>query len=461
MVQNWGVFFLFAVNLTYGLLEFYDRIFFTAFQITFFTFLLGRTVSNMLTGHESTDYNFSMGIISHTNICLGIALVSLLFGYVVANYLKQNHDLKREYVLERDTENCLDYDSPLYVSVRTVSMWAFFATFPFDILVAVEKYIFVKSMGYAAYYTSYASQFPYVIIKLADSCVIAFYIFLATFPSKKNVRIPIILYLIHAVVSLGTGKRTELIVPLFLLILYFCVRNKIRRGDSPWITGRSFMIILILVPFLLAAMFTYNTTRFSTSSTETDTSASTEFVEKIAGFFEEIGFSVNVISFEKYYEAEIPDKVYSFGDTVDYLRENVLTQLFFDFPVYKTQTVEKALYGNNFSQTITYIRSESYYLSGRGYGSSYIAEAYHDFGYLGVSFWSIMYAFFLAFMYDYKNKGIIYVTLSLCALRYILIAPRNMASAFISEIINVNVWFVIVGVFGISWFISYFKRKRA
>jgi oligosaccharide repeat unit polymerase len=318
----------------------------------------------------------------------------------------------------------------------------FYATFPLTILIGLEKFLFVRSMGYAEYYVSYKSHFPYVVVKIADACIIAYYIFLATFPSKKEIKIPTILYIINAVVSLGSGKRQEFIVPLFLLILYFCIRNKINRGDSPWITSRSFKIILIIIPFLLIAMFTYNTSRFSTSKNGTENDIG--FVEQIAGFFENTGFSVNVISFEKYYEDQIPDKCYSFGDTIDYIRENVVTQLFFDFPVYKTQTAEKALYGNNFSQTLTYIRSASYYLSGRGYGSCYIAEAYHDFGYAGVVFWSMLYSFALAFMYDYRNKGIIYVTISLSALHYILIAPRNMASSFISEMINMNTWLVLI-----------------
>lgn len=438
MIQNLGILILFCANVFYGVSKFYDRIFFLAFQATFFTFLLGRTVSYMLTGKEDS-YGFSKQILTHTNLCLTIALVSLLIGYVLADYIRGKYRLKKK---ERTALDESVYDSSKYQAVRKVSKWCFFATFPFDILVGVEKYVFVRTMGYAEYYVSYTSRFPYAVVKIADVCIVAFYFFLATFPSKKEIKLPVILYLIHAIVSLGSGKRQEFIVPLILLLLYFCVRNKIRSGGSPWVKAKHFRVMIIILPFLLASMYAYNTSRFSGSNAQTADQSSV--VEQIAGFFENTGFSVNVISFEKYYENQIPDKCYSFGDTIDYLRENVLTQLFFDFPVYKTQTAEKALNGNNFSQTITYIRSPSYYLSGRGYGSCYIAEAYHDFGYLGIVFWSMLYSFVLVFMYDFKNKGIIYVTVSLSALHYILIAPRNMASAFISEMININTWLAII-----------------
>lgn len=435
-LQNYGVLLVFLASIFYCLDDFYDRIVYFAFMMCFFTFLLGRTISYMLLGKED-NYGFSDAIIGHTNLCLTIALVSLLIGYVIAKKGTRRKGKK----LDDNIDDDAIYHSIKYQNMRLVSKVFFYATLPFDLLVGFEKFIFVQTMGYAQFYVSYRSRFPYVFVKLGDASIVAFYLFLATFPEKKESIVPVLLFIVHAIVSLGSGKRAMFIVPLTLLIIYFAMRNSINSGESPWITKKHFRVLLALLPFLLIAMFAYNTSRFSTEETAVSDDAS--FVEKIAGFFENTGFSVNVISFEKYYEDRIPDKLYSIGDTIDYLRENILTQAFFDFPVYQTQTVEKALYGNNFSQTITYLRSEKYYLSGRGYGSSYIAEAYHDFGYMGIVIWSVIYSFVLARMYDFRNKGFAYVTIWLSALHFLLIAPRNMASTFISEIININSWLVI------------------
>ena len=98
---------------------------------------------------------------------------------------------------------------------------------------------------------------------------------------------------------------------------------------------------------------------------------------------------------------------------------------------------------HNFTQIITYIRDPRFYLSGRGLGSSYIAEAYHDFGYFGVVLWNAIYAFLLSHFYNYKGKGIVYVTMSLCVLKTVLIAPRNVASGFLTQLINLDTWLVI------------------
>ena len=139
---------------------------------------------------------------------------------------------------------------------------------------------------------------------------------------------------------------------------------------------------------------------------------------------------------------------------MDYLRENIVTQAIVKLPVYRGQTVERALNSTNFSQLITYLRSSSYYLSGRGLGSSYIAEAYHDFGYFGIVLWSWIYSAVLYFGYNFKNKGIIYITISLCALKYILIAPRNVASGFLTIWINLDIWLVVGLIYLIAKYLS-------
>lgn len=442
---NYSVFLMWINNICYAIESFYNRIFFFAFQITFFTFLLGRTLSSLFLIRKDY-YNFSNNILIHTEICLFIALISLYLGYIFFSKVR---------FTKYKEPRVIDYESPKYLLTRQISKYLFWGMLPFSMLIIAEKAIFVSVMGYADYYVEYTSKFPYFITKFGDICPVAFYIFLATMPSKKEIKLPMFFFFLRAVCLMFTGKRADFVVPLLLLLLYFARRNDIHSGGELWLTKKKISLVVICIPALLVILFSYNSARFNIS----DESSSASVLESILGFFDNTGFSVNVISFEKQYEDRIPDKIYSFGDTTDYLRENVLTQLFFDLPVYKTQTAEKALHGNNFSQTVTYLRSPSYYLSGRGYGSSYIAEAYHDFGYLGIVLWSFIYSYMLAKVYSFYGKGIIYITMALQALHYILIAPRNMASAFISEYININTWIVIAVVMVMVHFIL--KTSRA
>ena len=454
-LMNIGVFLLWMNNVLYAVERPGERTFYLAFLVTFFTFILGRTVAHIL--YDFINWHiFSEEVMWHTNLCIFIALLSLQVGYVICErYRFRIGQLgKKSYFLDNESR----YESDVYISVRQVAKLLFFVTYVFNILISAERALFVTISGYAEYYVSYQSRFPYVFVKLADVCVVAFYIFLATMPSKKEVRLPVFMYLVSAIIGMFGGKRSSLVVPLIILILYYATRNTINPGGVQWLTKKHVVIAVIAAPVLFALLYAFNYIRFGNTVTFTS------LPEMVAGFFDNLGFSVNIISYEKVYETVIPHKLYSLGDTIDYLRENVLTQLFFKFPVYKTQTVEKAIYGNSFTQTITYLYSERFYLQGRGLGSCYIAEAYHDFGYIGIVIWSFIYSYVLKNVYFFKNKGIIYITLAFAALKYILEAPRNMASAFLTEYINVNTWLVIIVVFLIAKILrqsQYYKNAAA
>ena len=431
---------LWLYTVSYALSEMKERIFFLAFLVAFFTFILGRTVAEIIYPFINV-HQFDLDIQLHTNICVYIALISFWGIFALSSKYHFTFGIKHMGAETALPDKTSRYDSSGYQSVRFAAKMLYYVSYPFEIIVSVEKAIFVSAVGYSEYYVSYSSEFPYFFTKLADVSQVALFIFLATMPNKKEVKLPVVFYILSSVLSLFGGKRSELIVPLLILLLYFSVRNHINPGHSAWITKKHIILIAIVTPFLLAGMYLFNYLRFGQSVSASSLS------EMIAGFFDNLGFSVNIISYEKLYEAFIPNKLYSFGNTIDYLRENVLTQLFFDFPVYKAQTIEKALNGNNFAQLITYLYSKKYYLSGRGLGSCYIAEAYHDFGYIGIVLWSGLYAIVIKKLYHFKNKGIVFNTMSFCALKYILLAPRTMASAFISEFINVNTWLVIIVVF--------------
>ena len=171
LVLDISVLLAWAGNACFGMQKIRKRAFFFAFQITFFTFLLGRTVANLISSKE--DYfTFSHAIQVHTRICLFIALIALVVSYALfenvrldTGFLKHLHigGRKRSYAAD-----FLRYESEEYKSVRFVSKWLLIATFPFDILVLAEKTIFVMSHGYADLYVSYTSHLPYLFVKLGD-----------------------------------------------------------------------------------------------------------------------------------------------------------------------------------------------------------------------------------------------------------------------------------------------------
>ena len=449
-------------NILFGAGKPKDRGFFLALQVTFFAFLMGRTVSDFFMPGKSA-YSIPDDVLHHTKVCLYIALSSLGLSYTLFEKIKFVSRKSDPYktLQAQSNKNAVDpdekYNSKFYITVRNIAKYLSYFTFIFAALLVISKAGQIFMYGYANSYLETSTNLPYLIVKLGDAYPVCFFLFLATMPSKKEVKIPVLLYLLNGILSLGTGKRSDFVVPILIILLYYLVRNQVNSGGSPWLTKKMMIVIGIATPFLLAFLFSWNYIRLGLGSGSSyAVTEQTSFFEKLIGFFDELGFSSNIISFGKMYEPQIPNKLYSIGETLDYLRENIVTQAIVKLPVYRGQTVERALNSTNFSQLITYLRSSSYYLSGRGLGSSYIAEAYHDFGYFGIVLWSWIYSAVLYFGYNFKNKGIIYITISLCALKYILIAPRNVASGFLTIWINLDIWLVV----GLIYLIAKYLRVK-
>lgn len=432
----------FSGNIMFLLSDLKKHIVYGMFLVAFFTFLLGGVVCEYLFGYQS-NYKFSDTVLCHTYISLYIALLALDLGYHF--FLK---------IIKNDQVNISkNKTDPKRFIIQKISKIMFFITYIPWITATIETVIYVQQRGYISYYTDYHSSLPYVFIQIANMSAICFYIFIATFPEFKSYRVPQYLYLFQAILGLFTGKRTNIIIPIMIIIIYRMLREREERTGQ-WFHKKMIYMLIIITPLILSFMYTY---RYSRVDAEQENSS---FTQTITGFFEDTGFSVNVISFEKIYEDNLPEKNYSFGSVIDYARENVVTQIFFDFPAYSGQTYESAVYRHNFAHTITYVDSPSYYLSGHGYGSSYIAEAYHDFGYLGIILFSLIYSCFFAFFSKTQNMGILFTTLSFIALRAILIAPRGAASQFLADLINVHSWLVIILIFGFAK-LFYQNRKRS
>ena len=165
------------------------------YLIAFFTFLIGREVLERYGLHTITLV-FSESINHHAELCILLALISTFVAYLISSKFKT-----------KSTNKTINYNSDTYRVVRTVSKYFFYITYSFTLLTVLDVVRFVFKNGYYAYYTSYVSGLPYVLIKAGDIAPISLWVFLATMPSKKSVKLPVALYVIYLIVSLGTGRR--------------------------------------------------------------------------------------------------------------------------------------------------------------------------------------------------------------------------------------------------------------
>ena len=80
----------------------------------------------------------------------------------------------------------IDYDSIKYKSIREASKWIFYGTYLFDLYSIIEIIFYVLRHGYAAFYTGFTTNVPYIIGKIGDMSPIAFWVYLSTMPEKKE-----------------------------------------------------------------------------------------------------------------------------------------------------------------------------------------------------------------------------------------------------------------------------------
>lgn len=421
---------LFTIELTYALRSIYKNIVLLLFLIAFFTFLMGRLIIPLIfnISEYSTIFFSNMNFKIETNIHVITSLyTSLLFIFLSYENFKGRKPQK--------INPNFDPQSPRIIFIRKCSKSLIWLTFPFAILVIIEKIRYVLTYGYAGMLLENESRLPSIIIILSVLFEYMVYLYLATLPSKREAKIVILLYVIFAITNIIGGDRGECMLALFVIIYYFFLRNNLYRGFKDWIGIKGIMTMILIAPLTVIILFSVAFLRDS-KTLEND-----NIILLVGGFFFQQGASVNVIACSYEDENYLPkEKWYSIGPIIDYIKINYVSRLIFGTKPYPVGSQELATKGNSLDSAITYVESPSFYERGGGMGSSYIAEAYYDFGYIGIVIYSLLYGFVLARIPKWNSKNIWVSVIALVFLKYIMYAPRARATAFIASAASVSFW---------------------
>lgn len=422
---------IFIFNLLYSILNFQKRIVLFAFLVTFFTFLLSK-ISISLLSNEGFGLPFSEETVRHIFICLFISLLFLYFGYSYSNIL---------ILRKKDTNYINTKTSRDLYFLRNVSKVIFYITYIPWLLPLMEKIIFVQKYGYAAYYLNYSQSIPFLLQKIGEMAIPSFFLFLATMPTKKEVRLPIILFLLYGIFTLGYGQRNQLVLIILILLIYSITRNSFYPKGEIWFGRSMYMLCIAIVPIFLLFLGFFAYWRQNLQM---------EFLAMFhiyIDFFNAQGSSVNIIGYGYEYNEIFPvGKIYTFGPIIDFLRDNIFSKVIFSFETYRQNTEEIALYGNSFGQTITYLVMPWNFTEGIGMGSCYIAEVFKDFGYIGVCLINLIYGVVLSQTNKFAKYNVWYTGVFFIMTYNILFSPRDAALTFIISsfnLINIFTFFVI------------------
>ena len=436
LIGNVNVLFIFAMliwidMMLYAYKKIEKRSLLFAFGIALFVFLMGREFLQQFFRYKIE--NFGVEINNHLYICLIIVLSSLWISYALfASRLKKNNIV----VIEVRTSYA--------AIIRKIAKIIFYCTLPFALIYSLIVTMFVAMNGYTDYYTEYSFSLSgnlilYFLSKIELIMPLALSIIMASLPSKKEIKWPLISYFIYLILSLGSGQRSTFVLGV-LLIFVFCVYMQGIYPEENWFQRKYMLYLAACVPVFAIAGTVINITRFG-GSTE-----GISIFESFLNFFYDQGVTGNIIKRAFEYSDKISDDcVY----ILEFLHSGLLARVL-GIPVYNGNTIEHALYGNSFTHALGYALLGNSYLMGRGTGSSYIAELFFDFSYLGVAIGTIIYAWIFVKMINIKRNNIFTRSLIFSIITQLLWAPRGSYTGFLSFLDAPSTIITLLFIFGVG-----------
>lgn len=423
-------------NFWFALEKFSERVIFFSFNITILVFILGRPFISDLFNYQFSENGFYGTGIYDTKVIINIFIgiyISMLFLYLGNLFMeKRLLDDKPSLKVTKNINNDL-----FWKYFKITSKYFFFFLLIFRFIYLKESIAFVDESSYFELYTTYTTHLPSIVIKLSEIYIVPFFAFLVLKPTKREAAIPILLFLVEGTFSLGTGKRFGFILNIIIILIYFSLRNE--DSKNKWLGKKEIVLTILAIPVLATILNIISYTRVGM------TSARQNVGDIILEFFYKQGVTLKTLAYSDVFKGVYSDHtLYSLGPITEFLKNNTITKLFFDFPVYSGQTMERALNGDLFSHRLSYFIMPSGYLQGRGYGSSYIAELYVDFGFIGIAIGSFIFGLLFVVLYKGFNGKPFIALFSLILIRNLMMTSRSETTSFITASLTLGNIFCLV-----------------
>lgn len=421
---------LFGYMMIYSVRDLTKNIVLLLFLVAFFTFLMGRLILPVIISQSVYNtlffswISFTDETYKHVYLSLYLALLFIFVGY------KYEQD-KQSFVLEPK----FNPESMYIGCIRKLSKKVAYFSAPFSILIILEKALFVLSHGYEQIFIGYETSLPVVVLILSTLFDKSCFLFLATLPDKMESKIIISLYTIISISNLLAGDRGEAMMAVFVIVGYLFIRNRLYSNNEKWISKFGVISLFAAAPVVVSLLLAISYLR-------TDSEFNFDGLGvAVSAFFFQQGSSVNVIACSYQDAYMLPQgKIYSLGAVIDYFGNNYVSRFVTGSAPLKVGSVELATEGNSLDAAITYLESPDFYFNGGGMGSSFIAEAWHDFGYIGIILFSIFYGVVLGKIPKLCARNVWIAVIALIFLKYIMYAPRARATGFVVATLSVSFW---------------------
>ncbi len=418
------------------------------FVIAYNILLLGRVYVNWIGYHHKFSLVLEAKDFPQLFQALQIVAVSLFCVYMAYHLVGPIFN-KRETAINENGAKAIRQDQLIPIIRQLSVIILLISSAPF-FYILLQTVINVLKHGYLHSFTDTVSV-PGVISRLSMFFVPAFAVFLATMPNKKQMKLPMLIYGIYMVTSLFTGRRNTLVTEALMLIIYLVMRDNLLSKDKRILkkktvvyTGVFGIIAMYLLQFLALVRAGLNTNR--------------GLGEMLVSFFDSQGASFRVV-IQTINNIDLfnPSTAYQylFYPFELFVHNNVITRTIFGLtPIIEVQTSEFVQTTHNFGHVLTYMVDPDRYLSGGGFGTSYVAEAYVAYGIIGVIMISVMIGFIFRFFSSMLTRSWVVIACALIGIKNFVYIPRNFAFLWVTEVFNITYICFFVAIFVVALLIA-------
>ena len=427
---------LWGAIMAYALRDIKNRIALAFFLVAFFTLLIGQDACIAYLGMPAS-YKYLLPANNFAYLCVIVALAGVWSGY----QWKKRSPVRIYLPFEK-----VGY-SGRFRQFCAIMMATCFAA---SVVCVVIKILFVRDVGYVDSYSASlgGAGVPAVLAYIGAFFSMSLFLYLSTKPKRSRALLVLGMYELYGILTLFTGQRYPFVGINMMILLYIVLRSRDERG---WISRKFIILVICAAPFLIIFLSMYSSIRAGRESEYKNG------MEALLGFFYSQGISLNVVKEVKYYAAQLNDlKLCSFSHVRSTLLENVIIRHIANIKVYSGNSIETALYGHSLAHRLSYYTYGNAYLMGRGIGSSYVAELYHDFGYMGVFLGSAVYGYILRAVSDLSFRSPFQDAILLSMTYALFFAPRAEFDLFINSFFTL---YSLLGLAFVYFFYLAFRRK--
>ena len=453
IVQFTGVFLMFLSNVIYAALRLKTRIMLLFLYLGMFLFWLTRPLFGIAYYDNGAWLNKIPASVTFAFLAIAIGLFFTRLGCDCYEWVS---DRKTPKHTAGGTHRLFGNDLALK-AIRQASLIVFTICFFGAVAYRCQELLYARSVSYEALHLVSASTYSSSTLgTLSTMAPYAMCVYLATLPSKKPATIVLLLNIVTMLPTLLTGSRGSFVLAVLFLVFYYLFRAFVRH-EKGWVTKFEVALAIIAVPLGIFGLGMINYLRGGH-----DIAPESIMGTFVDAFYKQgVTFSVLQYAFNTNPDLQLLGfKFYTLGPLTDTITQGFIGQQFLGCELLpESNSIELAVKGTSYAHSMSYVTHWNY-LGGEGYGSSFVLEAFADFGYTGMIVVSALIGIVMAF---FSNRlvqgGLCGITIALLAARAVFFLPRAETLGWLSFLWATRFWLAVAIVALLTLFLYWRLRK--